>query len=207
MIRWAFADTRRPPTSTPRRFKSSSSPISTPGSITTPFPTAQVLPGYRIPDGIRWNLNVSPSRTMVWPALFPPWKRITRSACSASRSTTFPFPSSPHWAPTITRPGMAKSSVGPSPAYAPRARPARPALCAPRGHAKVPAPDGDRLVEDLAQPGDGARADLAAQPGDRVEIAGAAEVGRPGGDLLEALHDPLKLAAAGAVEAGGARRF
>src|SRR4051794_5743154 len=43
---------------------------------------------------------------MVWPALLPPWKRITSSARSASRSVTFPFPSSPHWAPTITIPGM-----------------------------------------------------------------------------------------------------
>src|SRR3954451_25370049 len=64
---------------------------------------------------MRWNLNTSSPRTMVWPALLPPWKRITRSACSASRSTTFPFPSSPHWAPTMTTPGMAKASVGADP--------------------------------------------------------------------------------------------
>ena len=29
-----------------------------------------------MPEGIRWNLNSSPSRTIVWPALLPPWKRI-----------------------------------------------------------------------------------------------------------------------------------
>ena len=32
--------------------------------------------------------------------------------CSASRSTTLPLPSSPHWAPTITSPGMARASLG-----------------------------------------------------------------------------------------------
>ena len=42
----------------------------------------------------------------MWPALLPPWKRTTASACSASRSVTFPFPSSPHWAPTITIPDI-----------------------------------------------------------------------------------------------------
>src|SRR5688572_11719746 len=31
---------------------------------------------------------------------------MTASACSARRSTTLPFPSSPHWAPTTTMPGM-----------------------------------------------------------------------------------------------------
>src|SRR5919112_403437 len=64
-----------------------------------------------MPLGIRWNFHVSPSRTIVWPALLPPWKRITMSARSASRSTTLPLPSSPHWAPTITIPGMSVLSV------------------------------------------------------------------------------------------------
>src|SRR4051812_38006262 len=58
---------------------------------------------------MRWNFHVSPWRTIVWPALLPPWKRTTASACSASRSTTLPLPSSPHWAPTITMPGIAGS--------------------------------------------------------------------------------------------------
>src|SRR3977135_650307 len=40
--------------------------------------------------------------TSVWPALCPPWKRTTMSACSDSQSTIFPFPSSPHWEPTTT---------------------------------------------------------------------------------------------------------
>src|SRR5918997_3465028 len=106
MIRWALAEMRRFESATPRRSSSSSSFISTRGSITTPLPTTHTTSGLRIPDGTRWNLNVSPPRTIVCPALLPPWKRITRSACSASRSTTFPFPSSPHWAPTITSPGM-----------------------------------------------------------------------------------------------------
>ena len=40
--------------------------------------------------------------TSVWPALWPPWKRTTMSACSDSQSTILPLPSSPHWAPTTT---------------------------------------------------------------------------------------------------------
>src|SRR5689334_5309640 len=40
--------------------------------------------------------------TSVWPALWPPWKRTTMSACSESQSTILPLPSSPHWAPTTT---------------------------------------------------------------------------------------------------------
>src|SRR4029077_13225491 len=40
--------------------------------------------------------------TSVWPALWPPWKRTTISACSDNQSTILPFPSSPHWAPTTT---------------------------------------------------------------------------------------------------------
>ena len=59
-----------------------------------------------IPLVMRWNLNVSSPRTIVCPALLPPWKRTTAEACSASRSTTLPLPSSPHWAPTIAMLGM-----------------------------------------------------------------------------------------------------
>src|SRR6204780_500490 len=40
--------------------------------------------------------------TRVWPALGPPWKATTMSACSDNQSTILPFPSSPHWAPTTT---------------------------------------------------------------------------------------------------------
>src|SRR5829696_7491778 len=61
---------------------------------------------------MRWNFHVSPSRTIVWPALLPPWNRTTASACSASRSTTLPLPSSPHWAPTITMPGIGRECRG-----------------------------------------------------------------------------------------------
>src|SRR5919106_2624164 len=173
MIRWAFADTRRPLTSTPRRFKSSSSPISTPGSITTPFPTAQVFPGYRIPEGMRWNLNTSPSRTMVWPALLPPWKRTTMSARSASRSVTFPFPSSPHWAPTMTVPGMdllrrlRRLTCVSRCRSAPRhhnvivTTPPPEAGCF-SGHpvAEIVPEQGEWVAADLDQAGDGAGADL-----------------------------------------------
>src|SRR5665647_2650072 len=58
---------------------------------------------------MRCSLNSSPSRTIVWPALLPPWKRATTSAFSASRSVILPLPSSPHWAPTTTVPGTLPS--------------------------------------------------------------------------------------------------
>src|SRR3954462_8065454 len=58
---------------------------------------------------MRWNFHFTPSRTIVWPTLLPPWKRTTASACSASRSVIFPLPSSPHWAPTMTMPGTRRS--------------------------------------------------------------------------------------------------
>src|SRR5487761_142007 len=79
--------------------RSSSSPSSTLGSSTTPLPITQVVLGWRIPAGIRLNLKVRPSTTTVWPALLPPWLRITIWADSASRSTILPLPSSPHWPP------------------------------------------------------------------------------------------------------------
>ena len=71
---------------------------------------------------MRWNFHVSPSRTIVWPALLPPWKRMTMSARSASRSTTLPFPSSPHWAPTMTMPGMCRKCLRRRSAARPRRR-------------------------------------------------------------------------------------
>src|ERR1700745_2954583 len=46
--------------------------------------------------------------TSVWPALWPPWKRTTMSACSDNQSTILPFPSSPHWAPTTTTLAISK---------------------------------------------------------------------------------------------------
>src|SRR3954467_204751 len=112
MIRCALALSLRPLTSTPRARRSSISAVRTPGSTTTPLPMTHVRPGYRIPDGMRWNFHVSPACMIVWPALLPPWKRTTTSACSARRSMTLPLPSSPHWAPTITVPGISCESVG-----------------------------------------------------------------------------------------------
>src|SRR5512138_1615845 len=64
------------------------------------------VPGWRIPAGMRWRTVFSPPTTSVWPALFPPWNRTTTSASCVSRSTIFPLPSSPHWAPTTTTFGM-----------------------------------------------------------------------------------------------------
>src|SRR3954453_9985214 len=107
MIKCALAEIRSLATSTRRRRSPSISSKSTRGSSTTPLPITHVFSECRIPEGIRWNLNSSPSRTIVWPALLPPWKRTIASARSASRSVTLPLPSSPHWAPTITSPGIA----------------------------------------------------------------------------------------------------
>src|SRR5215207_6141201 len=121
MIRCAFALIRRPERSTPLARRSSSSSVRTFGSITTPLPIAHSLPGYRMPDGIRWNFHFTSSRTIVWPALLPPWKRITRSAFSARRSVILPLPSSPHWAPMMTMPAISDCSLR-SERRAPRAR-------------------------------------------------------------------------------------
>ena len=70
-----------------------------------------------------------PSITRVWPALWPPWKRTTMSACSDSQSTILPLPSSPHWEPTTTTFAMRTSS--------PRQRPDTDAGCGRPG----PPPD------------------------------------------------------------------
>src|SRR3954471_12891007 len=106
MIRCALALTRSPETSTPLARSPSISSLSTRGSTTTPLPITHSLPGWRMPLGMRGKAHFSPSRTIVWPALLPPWKRTTMSARSASRSTILPLPSSPHWTPTMTMPGM-----------------------------------------------------------------------------------------------------
>src|SRR5437870_233954 len=115
---------------------------------------------------MRWNFHVSPPWTMVWPALLPPWKRTTTSARSASRSMTLPLPSSPHWAPTITVPGIAVRSVGGGPlrlvpASAERRRFGRLGLDQVDLDvaSQVGAQHGDGLAH-LLEPGDRPRADL-----------------------------------------------
>src|SRR5579864_7849218 len=84
------------------------------GSTTTPLPMMHVHCGYRIPEGISWNLNSPCSVMTVWPALLPPCERMTMSAFSARKSMTFPLPSSPHWPPTrmITK-GSFRARFGP----------------------------------------------------------------------------------------------
>ena len=82
------------------------------GSITTPLPTTQTVPSWKMPDGMRWSTNVSSVALavvhwMVWPALAPPWYRATMSTSGASRSTTLPLPSSPHCAPMMMVTGIA----------------------------------------------------------------------------------------------------
>src|SRR5688500_3644151 len=108
MIRWALAEIRRLETPIPRRRRPSISSSRTFGSRTTPLPITQILSEWRTPEGIRWNLKSSPSRPIGWPALLPPWTRTPIAAFAASRSVTWPLPSAPHWAPTITTPGMTR---------------------------------------------------------------------------------------------------
>src|SRR3954451_18845359 len=146
MITCALAEIRRVPVSMPRRLSPSSSSLRTRGSITTPLPITHSVFACRIPLGIRCSLNVSPSRMIVWPALLPPWKRITASARSASRSVTFPFPSSPHWAPTITIVDMTGGILGGGERRG-------PAVLAPQRNVEA----------HVGQPGHGAVADLLAQ--------------------------------------------
>src|SRR5882724_12561721 len=59
--------------------------------------------------------------TSVWPALCPPWKRTTTSACSESQSTILPLPSSPHCEPTTTT--FAIQVPSPRPATVPKPTP------------------------------------------------------------------------------------
>src|SRR3990172_97195 len=103
-ITWQRPETRRRAgsRSTPRSRSFSISASSTRGSTTTPGPIRFTVPGRRMPAGTTCSTVASPSTTSVWPALFPPWKRTTRSARMASQSTILPLPSSPHWAPTAT---------------------------------------------------------------------------------------------------------
>ena len=58
MIRWALADTCRPLTSMPRRFRPSISSSSTRGSIVTPLPIAQVEAGVEDARGDQVELEL-----------------------------------------------------------------------------------------------------------------------------------------------------
>src|ERR1700684_1684588 len=89
---------------------------------------------------------------MVWPALLPPWKRTTASARSASRSVILPFPSSPHWAPTITIPGIAVGVYEGRGRFGASGRTRRGAKLAPL----VLAEQRDQIPADLHQSRDGA---------------------------------------------------
>ncbi len=88
----------------PRKVRISST--STAGSITIPSPSTQVTPLLSTPDGMRRVTYFLPSTTSVWPALAPPAQRTTKRAFSVSRSTIFPFPSSPHCTPTTITTAM-----------------------------------------------------------------------------------------------------
>src|SRR5438046_5301393 len=87
------------------------SSIKASGSTTTPLPMKHFLPECSTPDGTRCSTVFTPPTTSVCPALAPPWKRTTTSAHEVKRSTIFPLPSSPHWAPTMTTFDMRSKSL------------------------------------------------------------------------------------------------
>ena len=89
-------------------------------------------PGERMPDGRRCSAYFSSPMTTVWPALLPPLNLTTQSVRSPSRSVAFPLPSSPHWTPTITIPGMGHSPGG-GRRYTPSYRAGHPRTSASRG--------------------------------------------------------------------------
>src|SRR5258705_1376085 len=106
-----FSATRRLAglTATPCPFSFATSSRKACGSNTTPLPITASFDGRKTPEGNSASLYVSPLMTSVWPALWPPWKRTTMSACSDNQSTILPFPSSPHWAPTTTTLAISQS--------------------------------------------------------------------------------------------------
>src|SRR4029079_14730045 len=81
--------------------------MSEPGSITTPQPTTQRQPLWRMPEGSVCSTYFSRPTTTVWPALLPPEKRTTTLTWGVMTSTTLPLPSSPHCAPITTMLGIA----------------------------------------------------------------------------------------------------
>src|SRR6202521_5839438 len=103
-ITWAFSLTTSwvGSANRPRLRSRSISSISASGSTTTPLPMMHFFPACRMPLGTRCSTVFTPPTTSVCPAFAPPWKRTTTSAHEVKRSTIFPFPSSPHCAPTIT---------------------------------------------------------------------------------------------------------
>src|SRR6202035_375231 len=118
---------------------------------------------------------------MVWPALLPPWKRTTASACSASRSVIFPFPSSPHWAPTMTIPGMNAFSVGGAEAVDGVGAPAWPPVPGASAHVEHDLARGPPLVE-RPQGLRGLREGVA-KADDRAYVAGVDELAHGAADL------------------------
>src|SRR6516164_730210 len=75
-----------------------------------PAHNTHIFRGWSTAAAIRLRTVVSPFTTSVWPALCPPCQRTTMSARAASRSTTLPLPSSPHWVPMMAvAPGMIPS--------------------------------------------------------------------------------------------------
>src|SRR6202035_4196111 len=123
---------------------------------------------------------------MVWPALLPPWKRTTASACSASRSVIFPFPSSPHWAPTMTIPGMNAFSVGGAEAVDGVGAPARPPVPGASAHVEHDLARSPPLVE----PRQGLRGlrEGVAKADDRVYVTGVDELAHRPADRPFALR-------------------
>src|ERR1700693_4327984 len=110
MIRWALLLTQRlSPISTPFLINVFFSSMKAAGSKTTPLPMIQVLPLWRMPDGIRWRTKVSWPTMTVCPALWPPALRTIIAAFLDKISTILPFTSSPHGAPTTTSVDMVQT--------------------------------------------------------------------------------------------------
>src|SRR5437868_3189696 len=68
--------------------------------------------GLKMPEGTILMRNVPNSLTIVCPALVPPLQRTTTCACSPSRSTILPLPSSPHWHPITAITGISFLDFG-----------------------------------------------------------------------------------------------
>src|SRR6056297_602212 len=108
--------------------------------------------------------------TSVWPALCPPWNRAITSARSLSQSTSLPFPSSPHWAPTTTTLAMISPQARGIPRASIAAAPAgRNRNFGPRPLDRRAAP-GENRMSDFQQ---GARHGISRQMDRGLRAAGA----------------------------------
>ncbi len=88
------------------RLSPSISPSSTRGSRTTPLPITQVFSGVEDARGDQVELELLALADDRVAGVVAALEADDHLARSASRSVIFPLPSSPHWAPTMTTPGI-----------------------------------------------------------------------------------------------------